>query len=204
MKTLHLPANERGFVLLAVYMVVIFISLFSVVFFARHQFAIQTTERYQNRTLAFNAAEAGIDYALRELATSATRRSTTATTTYTSSTSSLGQHTFQYTIAPVSGKSMMRRIDSTGCAPTCTTTSRAHQSTAITVYSEITTPAPPAGLFEYGIYTTTAINLSGAAFDSYNSSQGAYGGSNINTTGAIAANTTVISGVTWSKMVGPR
>ncbi|MFH1799694.1 MAG: hypothetical protein ABH891_02440 [Candidatus Omnitrophota bacterium] len=190
MKNLKKRTHERGFVLLAVYMAAIFMCLFSVVLFARQQVAIQATERYQNRLLAFNAAEAGIDSALHELGASEALRTTTASTTSTSSVTPLGQHAFQYVISPVEDKSSMRRIDATGCAPDCDDTSRAYQTSQITVYADLISPTPPAGIFDYGILATTAIDLEGSTFDSYNSAAGAYGGANVSSTGAIAADTT--------------
>jgi hypothetical protein len=178
-------------------MAAIFVCVFSVAFFARHQGAIQATERYQNRVLAFNAAEAGIDTALSDLTTNKdSRRTTTANTAYTSSTESLGQQAFHYTISPVIDPdtgltiSTRRRIDSTGCAPSCDTTSRAHQTSQITVYAALdSTEATVGGLFDYGIFTTQSMNLSGMSFDSYDSAA-AYGGANVSSNGSIAANTT--------------
>ena len=143
MKTLKSTTHEKGFVLLVVYMAAIFICLFSIVFFARHQGAIQATERYQNRILAFNAAEAGIDFALRELSTNAAQLTATATTAYTSPTITLAHHAFQYITSPVAGRTDLRRVDSTGCAPNCTNTSRAYQTSQIAVYSRITAGTPP-------------------------------------------------------------
>jgi len=190
MKNLKTKNHEKGFVLLAVYMAAIFICLFSTVLFARHQVGIQATERYQNRVLAFNAAEAGIDFALKELTTDAARRTGTESTAYTSSNIALGQHAFRYTISPVTNQTTRRRIDATGCAPSCDNASRAYQTSQITVYAEIETPPIPGNLFDYGIYAITSIKLDDSTFDSYDSSLGAYGGSNISGDGAIAANTT--------------
>ncbi|MFH0984986.1 MAG: hypothetical protein V1882_05560 [Candidatus Omnitrophota bacterium] len=198
MKIQKAATHEKGFVLLVVYMIVIFVSIFSAVLFARNQVEMQATERYQNRVLAFNAGEASIDFALRELSTDAARRSGTATTPYTSSEVSLGQHAFRYTISPVTGHSMIRRIDATGCAPSCDNSSRAYQTSLITVFAEIETPIPAGALFEYGIYATNSINLSGSTFDSYNSSLGAYGGSNISEDGAVAGDTTAAGGIALS------
>ena len=193
MRTLKSKSHEKGFVLLVVYMASIFLCLSSIVFFARHRVAIQATERYQNRVLAFNAAEAGIDFALRELATNATRLTATATTTYTSPTVALAHHAFQYVISPVAGRTDLRRIDATGCAPNCTNTSRAYQASNIAVYCRITAGTPPSSLFAYGVYAKDSISMSGnAVFDSYNSNYGAYGGSNISTAGTMAVNSTGI------------
>jgi type II secretory pathway pseudopilin PulG len=201
MKTLKARNHERGFILLAVYMAAIFICLFSTVLFARHQVAVQATERYQNRILAFNAAEAGIDSALSGLAaTNSTLRGTPPTDT-TPSTNLIFQtpyysfnnttNTFGFKITYVPGRSDLRRIDAKGCAPDCTNTSRADQTSDIAVYSRITAGSPPPSLFMYGIYAKDRISMSGnAVFDSYNSNYGAYGGSNKSTDGTMAVNST--------------
>lgn len=189
MKSQKRSTHEEGFVLLVVYMVVMFISIFSVVFFSRHNVAIQTTERYQNRVLAFNAAESGIDFALRELATDALRRSGTASTPYTSPDVPLSQNAFRFVVSPVAGESSLRRIDATGCSPSCDATSRAYQTSNITVYCQITAQAPPLSMFQYGVYSQDRITMSGnSAFDSYNSNYGAYGGSNKSAAGGMAVN----------------
>lgn len=199
MKNLKAAPGQKGFVLLAVYMAAIFICLFSTVLFARHQVATQATERYQNRILAFNAAEAGIDFALRELATDATRRSATLNGSYTSPTTSLGQHAFYYVIDSVPGRSDLRRIDAKGCAPDCASTSRADQTSDIAVYCRITAESSPSSLFEYGIFAKNSISMSGnAVFDSYNSNNGAYGGSNKSADGTMAVNSTAIAALSLS------
>ncbi|MFH1208120.1 MAG: hypothetical protein V1673_01000 [Candidatus Omnitrophota bacterium] len=216
MKNLKTRAHEKGFVLLAVYMAAIFICLFSAVLFARHQVAVQATERYQNRVLAFNAAEAGIDRALWELTTDfASRRTNTATTDYTSSSAtSLGQHEFLYTISLAgtpTGLTTYRKIRADGYAPSYYTDTtdtvagyptgisrpRASQHSTIIVYAEVVADPPTltGSLFNYGIYTTGSINLSGSTFDSYNSSLGAYGGANVSSNGSIAADTTLSEGI---------
>lgn len=190
----HAPKlNEKGFVLLAVYMTVIFIASFALALFARHQVALQGIERYQNRILAFNAAEAGIDVARRQLTESG------AVLNLTSGSGSLPQSTFHYTIGPVEGHNTLNRIESTGCAPNCNAGTRAGQSSNIIVYAQISTPAPPGSLFEYGIFVTgDNLSLSGATFDSYNSNHGAYGGSNVSTDGAVAADSGGIGDISLS------
>jgi Tfp pilus assembly protein PilX len=196
MKTFKSLHNERGFVLLIVYAVAIFVTVFSVTLFARHRAAIQATERYQNRILAFNAAESGIDFALRELATDSALRSQTATGPYTSPYTPVQENQFQFIISPVTDQSSLRRIDSKGCAPNCTSTSRAYQTSDITVYCQITASAPPTSLFQYGVYAGTSISMSGnSAFDSYNSNYGAYGGSNKSSEGGMAANSAQAGGI---------
>jgi hypothetical protein len=192
MKTFNSIRNERGFVLLAVYVAVIFVTVFSMVLFARHRAAIQATERYQNRILAFNAAESGIDFALRELATNSSLRTQTATETHTSSYTPMEQNEYRFIVSPVAGRSDLRRIDSKGCAPNCTNTSRAFQTSDIAVYCRLTAEGPPSSLFTYGVYAKDSITMSGnATFDSYNSNYGAYGGSNRSSTGDMAVNSTL-------------
>ncbi|HNX68219.1 MAG TPA: hypothetical protein PLL75_04285 [Candidatus Omnitrophota bacterium] len=186
-------ANQKGFVLVVVYMVAIFVTIFAIAFFARHQVGMQATERYQNRVLAFNAAEAGIDVALRALATNSSLRSGTTSENYVSEITPLSGNAYQYTISPVEENSSLRRIDAKGCAPNCTESSRAYQDSEITVYCEITSEAPPFSLFDYGVYAKNMILMGGnSAFDSYNSNNGAYGGSNTSSEGAMAVNGTLI------------
>lgn len=191
MKILRTLRNERGFVLLVVYVVVIFVTVFSMVLFARHRAAIQATERYQNRILAFNAAESGIDLALRELVTNSSLKNQTATETYTSSYTPMAQNEFRFVVSPVAGQSKFRRIDSEGCAPNCTNSSRAFQTSNITVYCQIEAVGSQPSVFVYGVYSSNSISMSGnSAFDSYNSKSGAYGGSNKSSEGAMAVNST--------------
>lgn len=192
MKTPRTKTHKRGFILIAVYMAAIFICLFSAVLFARQQVVMQATERYQNRVLAFNAAEAGIDSALRKL-------SNTQIETDVSSITSLGQHAFHYDISsPVSGASEIRKIVATGCAPDCTSSSRAYQNSVITVYCQLppteTSSSSSLPLFKYGVYAKDSISMSGnSGFDSYNSKNGAYGGSNKSTDGTMAVDSTEIA-----------
>ncbi|MBU9889042.1 MAG: hypothetical protein KTQ49_04145 [Candidatus Omnitrophica bacterium] len=192
--------GQRGYILLVVYIAAVFITTVSFAFFARHRVAVLNTERYQNRILAFNASESAIDKALRELATDAALRSLADTNqTYTSDYVEMEQNGFTYRISPVTGQPMVRRIDATGYAPSFyndddTDKPRAAQKSEITVYCQITTPAPGLPLFQYGIYAENYIAMSGlrvTAFDSYNSNQGAYGGSNVNADGAFALNSIV-------------
>lgn len=197
MKKPKIITNEKGFVLLVVYVVVLLVTIFSIAFFARHHASLQATERYQNRVLAFNAAEAGIDSALRDLGKDQVRQTQTVSLPYTSGTISVAQGAFFYTISPVTGKPLIRRIDATGCAPNCTETSRAQQTSNITVYAQIYKAKTPGGLFDYGVYTTQTMTLSGFRFDSYTSSL-PYGGSNISSDGSIAADSTVIGAITMT------
>ncbi len=211
MKPFRMLHDERGFVLLVVYVVAIFVTIFSVVLFARHRAAIQATERYQNRILAFNAAESGIDYALRELATNATLRGTPPPDTTTDpdlpifknpyyqvpDAIPMEQNEFKFQLTYVPGRSDLRRIDSKGCAPFFETSEipkskiRAFQTSDITVYCRITAGEPPPSLFTYGVYAKDSITMSGnSTSDSYNSNYGAYGGSNKFSTGDVAVNNT--------------
>lgn len=207
-KTLH---NEQGFVLLVVYIVVILVTVFSIAFFARHRTAILTTERYQNRILAFNAAESGIDFALRGIAKDPDMTGTPPATNtpledpvfstpyYTSAVPPTEQNAFQFQLFYVPDEPLRRRIESKGCAPSCTDSSRAYQTSNITVYCKITEITTTIGLFNYGVYSENSISLSGnSAFDSYNSNYGAYGGSNRSSDGAMAVNSTLAGKVSLS------
>ena len=126
------------------------------------------------------------------------------------------QHEFLYQISPVgvqTGEKTYRLIRADGYAPHYYTDvgapdeypanqprPRAGQHSTIVVYAEMVFDPPKitGGLFNYGIYSTYSINLSGCAFDSYNSSAGAYGGSNVSNKGSIAADTTLHDGIELS------
>ncbi len=212
MKTLKSPLNERGFVLPVVYIVVMFITVFSIALFARHRVAIQATERYQNRILAFNAAESGVDYALNKLATDSDYPGTdfVALTpvnnavrcgyTVTVETTEEYNHRHQanptlypnFVAIPEDPQNLIRVIDAKGFSPDNISTSRGYQNSNVMVYCRLTSTATFSSLFAYGVYAKDFISLSGnSAFDSYNSINGAYGGSNKNSLGTMAVNSTL-------------
>ena len=156
--------NERGFILLVVYIVVICISIFAAAFFTRHRLGIQATERYQNRILAFNAAEAAVDTALATLVTTPDW----AGTGYLSFNTSSSQSGYKITVTKPdpSYKFEIRKITAVGYAPSNDTTSRAYQSATIIVYAQRQTES----LFKYAAFSTGALNLTGnVVVDSYSS-----------------------------------
>jgi len=219
MKTFRAIQNERGFVLLVVYMVVIFAAIYSVVLFARHRGAILATERYQNRILAFNAAESGIDATLQILSTDTDYAGTSAFTPltpendavrcgYTVTVETTAQynkrllelhkkscpsHSDQCTLFASTPEDLnIRIIIANGFSPDNKTTSRAYQMSNITVFCRLPEPATPSSSFTHGVYAEDRISLSGnSAFDSYNSINGAYGGSNKSSAGEMAVNSTL-------------
>jgi len=156
--------NEQGFLLLVVYIVVICVSIFSVAFFTRHHLACQATERYQNRILAFNAAEAGIDLALATLAT--TPSWTGAGYTPFNSTSIKSGFLVTVTKPDPTNKPNLRKIEAIGYSPDNTTTLNPHQTATITVYAQ----SEPQSLFKYAVFAGTSMTLSGnVRINSYNS-----------------------------------
>ena len=207
MKTLH---NERGFMLLVVYVVVIGISIFAFAFFSRHSRAIQATEQYQNRILAFNAAEAAVDFALAKLVATPDW----AGTDYLSFNSTSTQSGYKVTVSkpdPVN-KPNIRMIAAVGYAPDNVKTSRAYQDAEITVYAQSTAAQ---GLFKYAAFATGALNLTGnVVVDSYSSTVngGVYSATlnsrsndtiGTNSTTAKSINVTGSSTVKGNAFVGP-
>ena len=161
MKTLH---NERGFMLLVVYIVVMCIAIFASAFFSRHNRAIQATERYQNRILAFNAAEAAVDSALATLVTTPDWIGTGYLPFNT--TSSQSGYKVTVTKPDPSYKFEIRKITAVGYAPDNVPTSRGYQSATIIVYAQRQTQS----LFKYAAFATGALNLTGnVVVDSYSS-----------------------------------
>jgi hypothetical protein len=211
MKTLKTIHNERGFVLLVVYFIVIFVTIFSVVLFARHRSAILATERYQNRILAFNAAESGIDHALNALAadedyagesfTPLTPVNDAVRCGFSVTVETTAQYNQRhlahpelypdFDAIPEDPSNLIRIIEAKGFSPDNNPVSRGYQTSSVVVYCQLTTSLTPSSLFTHGVYAENSISLSGnSAFDSYNSISGAYGGSNKSSAGEMAVNST--------------
>ena len=63
-----IPRNEQGFILVAVYLVVMALSIGSFSHFERSNVFFQAAERDRNKVIAFNMAETALDVALAQLA----------------------------------------------------------------------------------------------------------------------------------------
>ncbi len=176
--------NARGFVLVTTYLVISLISVFALAYFSRSYSFAQASERNQNKIVAFNTAEAAIDLALAQLATTP---SYTGTTGYTSLSTNFIQGGYTVTVSTPTDNPNIRIIQATGFAPDNNPASRAYQTVTVTTYGQI----DQGRLFDFAIFADNSIQLTGnASVDSYDSRDGSYGGNNKKNEGDVGTNST--------------
>lgn len=179
-----LRGNDRGFLMIAAYLVVSMVFANAMAFFSRGNSYLTTVERTKNRMIAFNMAEAGIDQAMTQIA--ANSLYTGASYSAMDTGSSKGGYQISVTI-PVNNVNV-RVVTATGYAPDNSSSSRAYESKTITTYMQI---SQQSGLFDYAVYAKESIQMSGNAItDSYNSSLGAYTSATAGSNGDVGTDTT--------------
>ncbi len=146
-------------------------------------------EMEQNRIIAFNLAEAGVDSAVAALSLDANYAGT-------GNALSLGDGSYSVSVIQPDpgGNPNVRKIISTGYAPDNQTASYAYQERTVTSYITIT----PQALYAQPIFAEKAITLKGnTTTDSYDSDLGAYGESgNVGSEGHIVSNTIAQNSIT--------
>lgn len=186
--------NKRteGFILIATYLIVMLVSMFSFAYFARANAFLQASERNRNKIIAFNMAESAADFALAQLAANPAY---TGTATFVPLSSGSAQGGFTVTVTTPTNNPNIRMIQASGFSPSNVNTSRAYQASAVTTYGRI----QPNSLFNFGVFAQDSISLTGnAVVDSYDSRNGAYGGTNRSSNGDIGTNSIVSQSVTLS------
>ncbi|HTL47363.1 MAG TPA: collagen-binding domain-containing protein [Verrucomicrobiae bacterium] len=181
--------DERGFILIMAYGLISALAIFSLALFSRNTSFLNSTERNQNKVVAFNMAEAGVDMAITQLATDTTYEGAA----YSSMTSGPMQGGYDVTVTTPDNAPNTRLIVARGYAPDNVSTSRAYETRNITVYAEIGTQ----NMFDFAVFADQSLQLTGnATVDSYNSTVGAYGGANKASNGDVGTNSTGSSTVT--------
>lgn len=205
-----MPVKEKGFILLSSYLVIVSLMAVAFALFSRNILFLQATERNQNKTIAFNMAEAGLDLAIVQLREDSGYEGTNG---FSALNSSGG---YQVQVCPPECDGMtepaspnVRLIQSIGYAPDNNSASKAYASRTVLSYIQL---GGEEGLFNYAIFAEDGIQMSGnVTTDSYNSNNGAYGGSNVGSKGDIGtdstgAHTIMLSGnviVNGNAVVGP-
>lgn len=180
--------NSQGVILLMTYFVIAVISIFSLALFARNNVFLQTTERNQNRVVAFNMAEAGMDVAVKSIEDDTTFEGSG----YTSLSTETVSGGYEVTVSQVEGNEAIRLIQSTGYAPDNTPTSRAYESRSVLSYAQIEEET----YFDFAVFAKESMRINGnPLIDSYDSRDGAYGGANQGSEGDIGTNSTAASTV---------
>ena len=192
MKTRPVFKKQRGYILMAMYLVIALISIFSLAYFTRNNAFIQSAERNRNKLIAFNMAEAGVDKALSTLSQPG-HQNWTGTTAYQALDIDHVQGGYTVSVTTPSGHPDVRLIRALGTAPNNTPTSRAYQASSIIAYAQ-----PEAqSFFRYAVFAGNSIKLNGnATVDSYNSNNGAYGDTNTASNGDIGVNSIAPDSVT--------
>jgi len=165
-------------------MILAVISLFSIALFARGATFIESAERNQKKMTAFNTAEAGFDTAYRAL-----NDGTIATFPWTSGYVSMNTGNMRggYSVTVNDMGNEVRQILVTGYSPDQTTIVEPLESRTVTGYVQPSDDTP----FAQAVFAVDGMDISGNAIvDSYNSDNGAYGGSNVLANGDVITNGT--------------
>jgi hypothetical protein len=184
--------NEKGFILIVSYLLLAALSTFSLAVFNWGSSYIQSSDRNKKKIVAFNMAEAGFDQAYYNVKNSVVS-SFPYSGSYTSMNSTGIQGGYQTTITDMG--SNIRKIQVTGYSPAQSSTSDRVESRTIVGYIQMGTSSA----FNFGVFAKDDIQMSGnAEVDSYNSTNGAYGGSNVGSNGDIGTDSTGSSTVSLS------
>lgn len=184
-----LRKNEKGIVLLATYFLVTVISIMALAIFSRGTSFLQTTERNQNRIVAFNMAEAGLDNAVAQLTADATFTGNA----YTSLSTNAVRGGYQTTVTTPALNANVRLIQSTGHSPSNDATQRAYEQRSVLAYAEIDEES----YFDFAVFAKQGMQINGnPLIDSYDSRNGSYGSQTPGDNGDIGTNSTGNSTVT--------
>ena len=180
-------AHERGFILMTSYLLLAVLSILSLAMLSRSFFFVQATERNQNRMIAFNQAESGIDYAISQLAVNPDYDNNGS---YAEFGTNAG---YSIQICPPScdgledsepSNSNVRLISAIGYAPGNDSEARAYESRKIYAYVGVGTAG-----FNYAAFGDSYMKVNGNPMvDSYSASKGDYNeNGNIGSSGDIAS-----------------
>lgn len=205
MKTWPWVRDKKGFILMSSYLLISVLSIFSIAVYARHTAFLNASERSQNRIIAFNMAEAGMDFAMAQLRTNPAY----AGTGYVSLSTNAMQGGFDITVTtPAGGNPNIRLLQANGYAPGNNNTLRAYETRSVTAYAEFA----ERNLFDFAVFARDFLQFNGnPVVDSYDSRLGPYNaaGANLNGdigTDSIAAGAIALIGnadIRGDVMVGP-
>lgn len=174
--------NERGVLLITSLLLISIIAILSTSFLARSVGERKMITMQANRVISFHLAESGVDDAITHLATNSSYSGTGSTPT------SFGQGSYsaEVTTPDPSGNPKVRRIVATGYAPNNQSSSYAYQAKVVTSFVQL----QPKSLFNHAVFAEDKVQMLGnAKTDSYNSTLGPYGGTNVGTNGDVGSNT---------------
>lgn len=184
-----LLTSRKGIVLMAAYWMISLMSVLSLAAYSRGSSYLISAERNSNRIVAFNMAEAAVDFAIAQLKTDP---SYTGSGGYVGMSTSNVEGGFSVTVTTPAGNPNVRLLNVVGYSPDASSTSRAAEQRSITAYAEIEEDS----VFDFAVFSKEDIQINGnSIIDSYNSNDGAYDPNNANSNGDIGTNTTQASQV---------
>lgn len=188
-------SGEKGFILVTAFLMLMSLSAFAAAIFMQHINFFQTADRNQKKITAFNFSEAGFDTGFRYLKTG-TVSTFPYNSSYVSMNSGAARGGYDLTITDMGGG--VHKIVSRGYSPAQTSASEAVENRDVTGYVKITNQP----IFEKAVFGTNTVVLDGPVLvDSYDSSLGSYGGTNIGIDGHVATDATAAASVTLKKQV---
>lgn len=171
--------KEKGYLLITSYILIMLLSIFSLAFFARHNIFLQASQRNQNRLIAFQMAEGGVDQAISSLRTDPSYTGQGYTAVGTGGGYSVTVST------PANQNPLIRKIVAAGFSPGNNTNARAYETRQVKTFVKLGSKA----VFDQAIFSTHQLDMSGFALvDSYNSNAGPYDSANPGSNGNMRTN----------------
>ena len=175
--------DKKGFAMVINLIILVVLAILASSLLLRGVVGNVRTESYMNQTRAFWIADAGVSKAVYELNNGGSWSGWTISGDDASLQGSLGSAgDYDITVRDYSGNTVV--IESTGYYPNRT------DANALVRKVEMMASKDSTSLFEYAAFAEGALSMSGQAYtDSYDSSLGVYGGSNVGSEGDVGTNT---------------
>lgn len=185
-------SNQKGYVLIATYLMVAVLSATSMATFMRSYTFAREAEKQKNAIVALEMAEGAIDLAITQLATNQSYAGVNFTDF--SSGNAKGGYSISVT-TPAGAPSTVRQIAVTGFSPSNTATEIGYKYSNISAYTQF----PSTSYFSRAIFANTSYSNSGnGTTDSYDSSVAAYNASTAGSNGDVGTNSVTGATVTLS------
>jgi len=182
--------NQKGYVLIATYLMVTVLSVASMATFMRSYSFTREAEKQKNAIVALEMAEAGIDRAITQLAASTSY--TGASYTDFSSGNAKGGYAITVT-TPQGALSSVRQIAVTGYSPSNTATEIGYKISNVKAYTQF----PSTSFFTKALFANTSYSNSGnGTTDSYDSTVAAYSAASAGSNGDVGTNSITAATVT--------
>jgi len=181
--------NQKGFALITAYFLMATLTIGASATFTRSYVYMREAEKQKNAIVALEMAEAGVDQAITQLASS----SSYTGTNYTNFSSGNAKGGYAIAVTTPSGApATVRQIAVTGYSPSNTTTEIGYKTSSVKVYTQF----PSSNYFANAIFANTSYsNVGNGTTDSYNSGVAAYNALTAGSNGDVGTNSTAAGAV---------